>query len=89
MRSKRFYPEALDFLSTNVRHKAGNLISTTGNAIPTRVVYCYIEPCNDHGKKYYERRDLQRHIQEMHPGCSDAERWLDEGKRFPDAIVQE
>lgn len=44
--------------------------------------YCCIEPCNDHGKKYFERRTLQRHIQEMHPGCSDVERWLDEDRRF-------
>lgn len=47
--------------------------------------YCSITPCNDHGHKYRERRDIQRHIQETHPGCDNTETWLDRGKRYPDS----
>ena len=46
--------------------------------------YCRITPYNDHGYKYRERRDLRRHLQEMHPHCDNTEMWLDQGKRYPD-----
>ena len=47
---------------------------------------CSVEECNDGGKRYRERRDLRRHLEEAHPlSCNpeSIDSLLDRGKRFP------